>query len=93
MAGHAPRRHLHRAASACPAAHTAPAAARPVLPVAAMSRYLPAAALLVIRDALAEIQAAGITDPDASSQHVAGALIAHGWHITARTKPTTETPR
>lgn len=57
-----------------------------------MSRYLPAAALRVLRDALEEIRDAGITDPDASAQHAASALIAHGWYITARHRPAPRHP-
>lgn len=55
-----------------------------------MSRTLPAAALRVLRDALEEIQAAGIHDPDATAQHAASALIAHGWYVTGQPTPATE---
>lgn len=59
-----------------------------------MTRTLPAAAVRVIRDALIEAAAAGITDPAAAAQHAASALLAQGWHINATPLSTTpETPR
>jgi hypothetical protein len=48
-----------------------------------VTRTIPAAAVRILRDALAEAAAAGITDPASAAQHAASALLAHGWHITA----------
>jgi hypothetical protein len=49
-----------------------------------VTRYLPAAAVRIIRDALTEAAEAGITEPAAAAQHAASALITHGWYITAQ---------
>lgn len=54
-----------------------------------MTRQLPRAAVRVMRDALDEAKAAGVTDPSAAAQHVASALITNGWYVTALPRLTT----
>jgi len=55
-----------------------------------MTYSVPKAAVRVMRDAIAEANAAGITDPDAAAQHTASALAAHGWYVNGR--PPTRQP-
>uniref|UniRef100_UPI002FDC793B hypothetical protein n=1 Tax=Streptomyces sp. IBSBF 2435 TaxID=2903531 RepID=UPI002FDC793B len=69
-----------------PADRTAPQLRRLAVPV---TRAVPRAARSVMRDALTEAADAGITDPDAATQHIASALMAHGWYVTAEPPPLT----
>lgn len=57
-----------------------------------MTRTVPAAAVRVLQDALAEAIEAGITDPATTAQHAASALTAHGWHVTAHPDHLTHHP-
>jgi hypothetical protein len=57
-----------------------------------VTRTVPAAAVRVLQDALAEAAEAGISDPAATAQHAASALTAHGWYVTAQPDHLTNHP-